>query len=75
MWKRTDRRVILIAGALAVPVLRGTARQAYMFCLALLGLVQLVLLPEGFGLQIEFLSQLTHGCRVVGLTRVNVTGR
>ncbi len=47
MFATLNPALILIVGALLVPLLRGRARSLYMLALPLAGLVQLVLLPSG----------------------------
>ena len=48
--------VMLILGALLVPLLRGALRQGFMLALPVLGLLQLHLLPDGYTSSVHFFS-------------------
>ena len=59
--------LLLIVGALAVPLLRGPLRSGYLLALPLLGLAWLWALPEGLSVQVEFLG---YGLEIVRLDRL-----
>lgn len=62
--------LILILGALAVPFLRGTARNIYMLSLPLLGLIGIVLIDSGTTAQMSFLGYRLEVVRVDQLSIV-----
>lgn len=66
--------LVLILGALGVPLLRGRPRQTLMVAVPITGLVVLWLLPEGSRGTFEFLGLVLNPVRVDGLTRVFATG-
>ncbi|MBB4908782.1 Na(+)/H(+) antiporter subunit D [Actinophytocola algeriensis] len=66
--------LLLILGALGVPLLRGWARRALMVVLPVAALVVLWLLPEGSGATIEMLGLELNPLRVDALSRVFATG-
>jgi multicomponent Na+:H+ antiporter subunit D len=61
--------LILILGALGVPLLRGAWRQAAMLALPVLGLLQLSLLPDGYTSSLTFFSYELELVRVDALAR------
>jgi multicomponent Na+:H+ antiporter subunit D len=60
---------LLMLGALLVPVLRGSVRQAYMLLLPILGLAQMFALPLGSSLAIPFMGYELEVMRVDALSR------
>ncbi|HEX8631126.1 MAG TPA: Na(+)/H(+) antiporter subunit D [Catenuloplanes sp.] len=66
--------LLLILGALGVPLLRGWARGALMVSLPIAGLVLLWTLPEGTGATFEAFGLALNPVRVDALSRVFATG-
>ena len=62
--------MVLILGALLVPLLSGRARQAYMLLLPVLGFVQVVLLPAGFVSSVQMFGYELTLVKVDQLSRV-----
>ena len=62
--------MLLVLGALAVPLLRGRLQQAYMLALPILGMLQVFLLPNGFDWSLEFFGYSLTLVRVDELSRV-----
>jgi multicomponent Na+:H+ antiporter subunit D len=62
--------MILILGALLVPLLRGWVRQAYMLALPVLGFVQVAMLPVGFVSSVQMFGYDLTLVRVDELSRV-----
>ncbi|MEH1127198.1 Na(+)/H(+) antiporter subunit D [Micromonospora sp. CPCC 206061] len=70
----TSPALLLMVGALGVPLLRGWPRRVLMVALPIAALVVLWLLPEGTGATFEFLGLVLNPVRVDGLSRVFATG-
>ncbi|MGN9913405.1 Na(+)/H(+) antiporter subunit D [Phytohabitans sp. LJ34] len=70
----TSPALLLMVGALGVPLLRGWPRRILMVALPIAALVVLWLLPEGSGATFEFLGLVLNPVRVDGLSRVFATG-
>lgn len=70
----TSPALLLMVGALGVPLLRGWPRRVLMVALPIAALVVLWLLPEGSGATFEFLGLVLNPVRVDGLSRVFATG-
>lgn len=66
--------LLLILGAIGVPLLRGWARRALMVALPVAALVVLWLLPAGSGATVELLGLELNPLRVDALSRVFATG-
>ena len=66
--------LLLIVGAIGVPLLRGRARHVLMLVLPLAALVTLWLLPEGSGTSFAFMGFELTPVRVDALSRVFATG-
>lgn len=62
--------MIMILGALLVPLLSGWVRQAYMLALPVLGFIQIALLPLGFVSSVEMFGYELTLVRVDELSRV-----
>lgn len=62
--------ILLIVGALAIPWLRGRIQQAYMLLLPVLGLTQIILLPNGFVQTVQMFGYELTLIRVDELSRV-----
>ncbi|HJM58125.1 MAG: Na(+)/H(+) antiporter subunit D [Planctomycetes bacterium] len=62
--------MVLILGALLVPLLRGRVAALYMLALPVLGLAQLLALPDQHGLSLEFLGYELQPVRVDRLSRI-----
>ncbi len=66
--------LLLIVGAIGVPLLRGRARHVLMLVLPLAALATLWLLPEGSGASLAFMGFELTPMRVDALSRVFATG-
>jgi multicomponent Na+:H+ antiporter subunit D len=66
--------LLMMLGALGVPLLRGWPRQALMVALPIVGLAVLWSLPSGSQGTVEFLGLVLDPVRVDGLSRVFATG-
>jgi multicomponent Na+:H+ antiporter subunit D len=62
--------LILILGAVLVPLLRGRVRQAYMLVLPVLGFVQVAMLPVGFVYSVQMFNYELTLVRVDELSKV-----
>ena len=61
--------LVLLLGALLVPVLRGKLRQAWMLLLPVLGFGQLWMLPDGFETSLQLFSLDLQPVRIDALSR------
>jgi len=70
----TNPALLMMLGALGVPLLRGWPRRVLMVALPVGGLVLLWLLPEGTGATLELFGLVLNPMRIDGLSRVFATG-
>jgi multicomponent Na+:H+ antiporter subunit D len=70
----TSPVLVLLLGALGVPLLRGWPRRVLLVAAPVVGLVVLWLLPEGTGVSFELFGLVLEPVRVDGLSRVFATG-
>ncbi len=70
----TNPALLMLLGALGVPLLRGWPRRVLMVALPVGGLVLLWLLPEGTGTTFELFGLVLNPMRIDGLSRIFATG-